>query len=328
MNILSANKFIKKNLKKLRLTKGRSIKGGLQSPRSSKGLIKTRKFKKIKCSPYQKKNIDEELQKFTCYSRDNLQVFKNIWNADNDDKITTNNSKEIWMFFKNKLNKKCYDELCWLKNTQLSKIHNSELLIKEIFKPFSPQSWSSKPNTWLSSVDIIKIMKQYEKSEKRFKFIGPSPIDFDSKEVFSTCVWEQLCNFNLHEYIKKKVSKIGIIFNTDPHNKPGAHWISLFVDLDKKFVFFFDSNGTRIPKQITILIDRIVSQAHEENIELIVDNNYGFQHQFGDGQCGMYALYFIIELLRENKSYKYFKTTRIKDSTMKKYRKKYYNEIL
>ena len=132
MNIQSVNKFIRKNLKKVRLTKGRSKKGGLKPQH-----LKTRKFKKIKCSPYQKKNIDEELQKFTCYSRDNLQVFKNIWNADNDDKITTNNSKEIWMFFKNKLNKKCYDELCWLKDTKLSKIHNSELLVKEIFKPLT-----------------------------------------------------------------------------------------------------------------------------------------------------------------------------------------------
>ena len=80
MNIQSANKFIKKNLKKVRLTKGRSNKGRLPKDRLPKVRLQTRKFKKIKCSPYQKKNIDEELQKFTCYSRDNLQVFKNIWN--------------------------------------------------------------------------------------------------------------------------------------------------------------------------------------------------------------------------------------------------------
>ena len=40
----------------------------------------------------------------------------------------------------------------------------------------------------------------------------------------------------------------------------------------------------------------------------------------------MYTLYFIIELLQENKTYKYFKTTRIKDETMREYRKKYYND--
>jgi len=313
-------KYLKKTQRKIRKKTIEKIK------QFRKKNIKTQKFRKLKCSPHQNKNIDNAIKDFTCYSRKNLELFKNVWNANNNDKITSNNTKEIWEFFKNKLNKKCYDELCWLKNTPLEKVNNSELLIKEIFKPFSPESWSTKPNTWLSSVDIVQIMQQYQKSHKNFKFIGPSPIDFDSKEVFSTCVWEQLCNFNLKEHIKNNISKIGVIFNTDPHDKPGQHWISLFIDLDKNFVFYFDSNGAKIPKQIKVLIDRIVGQANEENIKLIVDNNEGFTHQYGDGQCGMYTLYFIIELLKENKNYKFFKTTRIKDKTMKKYRKKYYNE--
>ena len=105
-----------------------------------------------------------------------------------------------------------------------------------------------------------------------------------------------------------------------------ANSISLFVDLTRKFVFYFDSNGTKMPKQIKVLINRIVDQARNLNIQLTVDNNEGFTHQYSDGQCGMYALYFVIELLQENKTYSYFKNTRIKDSTMKKYRKKYYNE--
>ena len=288
---------------------------------------KTRgKFTRLKCAPQKNNFIDNELKDYTCYSRSNLQTFKEIWNNNNDDKITTNNSKEIWQFFKAKLNKECYDELCWLKKSKLSKINNSELLIKEIFKPFSPKTWITNPSTWLSSVDITKIMSQYEKSYPNFKFIGPSPIDFDSKELFSTCVWEQLCNFNLKNYIQKKITKIGIIFNTDTHDKPGKHWISLFIDLDKKFIFYFDSNGTKMPKQIKVFINRIEQQGHNENIILKVDSNEGFTHQYNDGQCGMYALYFVIELLKENKTSNYFKTKRIKDSTMKKYRTIYFNQ--
>ena len=128
-----------------------------------------KQFNKLKCSPYQNKNIDHELKDYTCYSRSNLQLFKNVWNANSSDKIVTNNSREIWEYFKNKLDKQCYDELCWLKNTPLSKVNNSELLIKEIFKPFSPESWSSKPNTWLSSVDIIK--KYFHKKGNNFFII-------------------------------------------------------------------------------------------------------------------------------------------------------------
>ena len=32
-------------------------------------------------------------------------------------------------------------------------------------------------------------MKQYESKFKYFKFIGPSPIDFDKKKHFGNCVW-------------------------------------------------------------------------------------------------------------------------------------------
>ena len=170
--MINVKNNIHKKFNKTKNLASKTLKNSSQKMRLFKKKQKrTRKFNKLKCSPYQSKNIDQELKDFTCYSRSNLQVFKDVWNANNSDKIVTNNSKEIWEFFRNKLDKQCYDELCWLKNTQLSKVNNSGLLIKEIFKPFSPENWSSKPNTWLSSVDIIKIMKQYEKSNKNFKFI-------------------------------------------------------------------------------------------------------------------------------------------------------------
>ena len=313
-NILNSKK-INKTLRKQRAKKQTKQKTQIKQ-----------KFKRLKCAPQKNNTNDPELKDFTCYSRSNLQTFKELWNNNSDDKISTNNSKEIWQFFKNKLSKECYDELCWLKKSKLSTINNSELLIKEIFKPFSPKTWITNPSTWLSSVDITKIMSQYEKSHSNFKFIGPSPIDFDTKEVFSTCVWEQLCNFNLKEYINKNITKIGIIFNTDTHDKPGKHWIALFIDLDKKFIFYFDSNGTKMPKQIKVFINRVEQQAQHENIIVKVDSNEGFTHQYNDGQCGMYALYFIIELLKENKTSKYFKTKRIKDAIMKKYRTIYFNQ--
>lgn len=316
-NILNSKK-INKTLRKQRAKKQTKQKTQIKQTKQ--------KFKRLKCAPQKNNTNDPELKDFTCYSRSNLQTFKELWNNNSDDKISTNNSKEIWQFFKNKLSKECYDELCWLKKSKLSTINNSELLIKEIFKPFSPKTWITNPSTWLSSVDITKIMSQYEKSYSNFKFIGPSPIDFDTKEVFSTCVWEQLCNFNLKEYINKNITKIGIIFNTDTHDKPGKHWIALFIDLDKKFIFYFDSNGTKMPKQIKVFINRVEQQAQHENIIVKVDSNEGFTHQYNDGQCGMYALYFIIELLKENKTSNYFKTKRIKDAIMKKYRTIYFNQ--
>ena len=42
---------------------------------------------------------------------------------------------------------------------------------------------------------------------KNFEFIGPSPIDYDTHKLYGECVWEELCNFSLNEYIKKGRTK-------------------------------------------------------------------------------------------------------------------------
>ena len=51
------------------------------------------------------------------------------------------------------------------------------------------------------------LLKQYERKYKNFKFIGPSPIDFDSTKYVFTCVWEKLCNFDLKTILKIKKIK-------------------------------------------------------------------------------------------------------------------------
>tara|TARA_B110001452_G_C15240429_1_gene429448 strand:- start:518 stop:1459 length:942 start_codon:yes stop_codon:yes gene_type:complete len=291
-------------------------------------LRKKGTFKKLKCSPNQKNIISDELKDTTCYSNEQLQLFKNIWNENNKNNlINTNNPLEIWSFLKHNLNNKCSNELCWLNDVLFNSKINKDVIKKEIFKPFSPKSWKKKPNAWLSSIDIVKVMRQYEKRHKNFVFIGPSPIDFDNKKLFSTCVWEKLCKFNLSNYLnsKPRKNKIGIIFNLDPHDKPGSHWVALFIDVKKNFIFYFDSNGDGVPNEVQKLVVRIQDQALKLNINLDFDTNEGFIHQKKDGQCGIYTLYFIIELLKETKTYMYFKKHKIPDKIMRQHRNKYYN---
>lgn len=284
----------------------------------------TRTFKNLECSPKQDKKIDKRLLLRSCYDNETLNTMKQLWNKYNSQKIRTNNPEEIWQFFKDTLSHKCYNELCWLNEYAFSSM-NKQVLIKNLFRPMSPRSWKTKPYEWLSSVDIIKVMEQYVKKFDKFVFIGPSPIDFDNKQLYGTCIWEKLCNFNLKSILKNNKTKIGIIFNTDPHDEEGSHWIALFINIDEKFIFYFDSNGDKIPKQVKILVDRIISQGKSLNIDFTFDSNYKMEHQKKDGQCGIYTLYFIIELLKGNKTPKYFKTTRIPDEVMKDYRIKYYN---
>ena len=44
-------------------------------------------------------------------------------------------------------------------------------------------------------------------------------------------------NFSLTNTIKKGKRLIGIIFNTDPHDKDGEHWICVFIHTKKASLF-------------------------------------------------------------------------------------------
>ena len=83
--------------------------------------------------------------------------------------------------------------------------------------PAAPEEWTKKPDEWLSTVDIQKVMKQWENSYPCFEFLGPSPIDYDKQQLFGECVWEELCKFSLKSCKKRGKYKIGIIFNLDIH---------------------------------------------------------------------------------------------------------------
>jgi len=281
------------------------------------------KLKKVICSPKDKNDLNE----FTCYTDKNLYKLRDLWNARHPDvQIMTNDSKEIHKTLTKYMSDVCSKESCWLKQNFMDNKTKNELT--ESFAPESPEEWKKNPNEWLSSVDIMKVMKQYERAYKCFDFIGPSPIDFDTKMLYGECVWDELCNFNLSEQIKKGKTKIGIIFNTDPHNKPGQHWISMFVNIKKKKIFFFDSVGDKAPKEIMLLINRIIKQGKKLNMNIKFDQNHPVEHQYGDTECGIYSLFFISHMLEDKFTEHYMKTHILKDDYMQKFRKVYFNESL
>jgi hypothetical protein len=202
--------------------------------------------------------------------------------------------------------------------------------LKDSFAPESPPEWKTNPNEWLSSMDIIKVMKQYEKAYKCFEFIGPSPIDYDKKKIYGECVWDELCHFNLDDQVKKGKTKIGIIFNLDPHYKSGSHWVSLFINVKKKQIFFFDSAGDPIPNQIMKFVDNIIEQGQMLRPKIIFefDQNHPVEHQYGDTECGIYSIYFIVHMLEDKITSHYLKTHILKDEYMQNFRKVFFNVSL
>jgi Ulp1 family protease len=125
--------------------------------------------------------------------------------------------------------------------------------------------------------------------------------------------------------IKKGKTKIGIIFNLDPHYLEGSHWISMFINVKKGYIFFFDSNGEAAPAQVKKLANRIIKQGKEIGLNLEFYQNHPKEHQKGNTECGMYSLYLIIQLLTGTHDYKFFMNERVPDKNMQELRKEYFN---
>ncbi len=296
--------------RKIRTMKIRKQKGG---------------FKKLKCSPKPK----DEINNFTCYTDDDLYKMRDMWNARHpDSQMKTNDSKEIWNFLKNAYKDTCNKESCWIKKMVKGGKFEKELL--ESFSPEAPKEWKKNPNEWLSSVDILDVMNQYEKAYKCFEFLGPSPIDYDTHMMYGECVWEELCHFSLENQISKGKTKIGIIFNTDPHYKSGSHWISLFINIKKGQIFFFDSAGDKPPKNVQKFVKTVQQQGKKlkSPINFKFDMNHPVEHQYENTECGIYSLFFIVHMLEDKITGDYLKTHILKDKYMSQFRKIYFNEDL
>jgi len=284
-------------------------------------------YKKIKnkarCSP---SSSLKSKNNYTCLDDTTLEKLKRLWNLRHpEDTIKTPDPKQIWDFLNNKMNTVCSKESCWLKQKFVNGKLNKELT--ESFTPEYPKEWNNNPNEWLSSVDINKVMKQYEDAYKCFDFIGPSPIDYDTRKIYGECVWSELCEFNLEEQIKNKKNKIGVIFNLDPHTKGGSHWVSLFINIKRKMIFFFDSAGEKIPDQIMKFVNTCISQGNslKNPIYFKFDQNHPVEHQFGNTECGVYSLFFIVHMLTDKINSHYLKTHILKDKYIEKFRKIYFN---
>lgn len=280
---------------------------------------KTLKFKKEACSPKK----DGEALPFTCYTTESLLKLKKVWNMRHPDKIIKSNKpRDIWETLREFTKNTCSTESCWLRH-QCIKNDIDRSMWDNNFAPYSPKKWKQNPNEWLTTTDIQKVMGQWEKAHPNFIFIGPSPIDYNEHVAFGECVWEELCKFSLSKYKKQGVNKIGVIFNLDKHTEPGSHWVALFIDGEKKKIYYFDSYGDEIPDEIKDFSSDVSRQSEKfgEKYEEIISKN---RHQYGNSECGMYSLFFIVQLLKGTPHH-IFEKYRVPDSKMTALRKEFFN---
>lgn len=259
------------------------------------------------CSPSKKPHNNIH----TCYDSDDIKALVVAFNKYikksklcKEDKcisskpININQSdKDLYHNLKNELKMLCEYDFCWLDLDFIRHIDDKNLRDSLLYFTFRPKGLKSK-RTWFNTHNINQIMEQYQDLYKEsFKFLGAQPSDFSK---ISYIDWKEI----------KRIPCVGIIFNTDPHNLPGKHWLSVFIDNKNKTVDYFDSLGKLPNKNISSFLKHFKKYKFTFNKK---------PHQKGGSNCGVYSCYFIIQRL-EGKTFEEITQKLIPDKLMTDYR--------
>lgn len=219
--------------------------------------------------------------------------------------------------FNKRMGDKCTTQKCWSEQSFINQMKKSarDELEKYTFRPDGPQGkWE-----WLNTINIDDVLEQNEVTRRDFKFLGTVPVDFDKFEKFG------IKNLDYDKLISEGKTKIGVVFNLDEHDQPGSHWVSMYSDLLKGEVYFFDSYGTRPDPRIRAFLRRVgkfcEGKLGTENV--IVDHNK-IRHQYGNSECGVYSINFIKRMLRGD-SFKEICESKTTDTKINKCRNVYFN---
>lgn len=196
-------------------------------------------------------------------------------------------------------------------------------LARQVLRPPMPAAWKSDPDMWLDSNNITDVMNQYEHAFPEFEFMGPFPIDFAAPDPYSgaaggsggiatqkRCLMTEICELRVQKALANGTKAIGIIYNLDPHFKSGSHWVANFIDIPNHRCYYMDSYGQKPPPQIEKFMKWLTTQDPKMRLE------YNSRRlQFSNSECGMYSMYFIIQMLHGD-DFKAFTRRRPSDSLM------------
>jgi hypothetical protein len=180
-------------------------------------------------------------------------------------------------------------------------------LARRAYRPHMPGAWATKPDTWLTNVDIEAVMRQYqERYTKDFVWLGVHPVDFAARSNNKTvgrCV--SVCHETIVSALENKrrrsrsakVStnrlRYAMVLNLDAHTEPGSHWVAVFgqVGLDDGGSYYFDSIARPPPAPIAALLRDMVA-FHGGKVR---HNRHRVQYE--NQECGVYVIYFLAACL-------------------------------
>jgi len=249
----------------------------------------------------------------TCLPLDMLERLRDAWNKQYPNHAiphTIHKKERLWTELRARLQNqyKCATEYCAVQELGDAQQKSQS---SGYFRPKKPTEWIKTPDEWHDSITLAKVMEQYEEAYPNFEFIGPTPIDFDSQlpGSWGKCVLDELCNIDLASMKKNGKTDIGIIFNLDPHDRPGSHWVCAYIDLRKMTAYYYDSYGYEPCPQIR----RLLRRCREQGCQQIIWND--FRHQRKKSECGTYCMFVIISLLK-GASFSHLCKNRVDDDTM------------
>jgi hypothetical protein len=193
----------------------------------------------------------------------------------------------------------------------------AERLRENVVRPIGPKGQF----TWLNTLDINKVMKQYEAKYPEFKFLGAVPMDFDELPLLGI----KDLDFN-KLYEKQGISKIGIIYNLDEHYKSGSHWVAGFADLERGQNYYYDSYGIAPEPRVRKFMRRIVranKQIFKRSESQMDIRHNKVRHQFKNSECGVFSLSFILRLL-SGKTFDQIANSGVHDDEINKCREVYF----
>lgn len=270
-----------------------------------------------------------------CAPLDLIIEFAKAWNENNpDNKVklsdrldTVNPGKykiSLVKQLKDKMAPKCGNsQKCWLKQPFINRMNEKykDFLERRLYRPRGPNSGFK----WLNTFDIMKVMDQYEHKYEDYKFLGAVPIDFDKLSLLIPGTDIPLANLDFKKMEDMGKTRLGIIFNLDPHDKPGSHWVGMFIDLKKGHALFFDSYGSRPPKEVRTLMLRLDRYFENKKIKSRVVDYNKLRHQYKNSECGVYSIAFILRMLAGD-SFKNINKNKVSDDEINQCRNVYFSK--
>jgi len=259
------------------------------------------------CSP---DKIDHYKEYKSCFDKETLIRIADSWNRFHIKNQIMNTRKishrKLWNEINDRFMPICGrgKEVCWIDKLNLK----NESRIKSALRPEMPSEWVNNPHTWLTNFNIEDVMKQYENAYSNFKFLGVYPVDFRSQayNTDNTCLYQETCSIDMKKDLEKGIQYIGMIVNLDKYNESGSHWVALFMCIDpneKCFgTYFYDSYAGPPPTEVQDFMNDMEKQGNSFAKTLKVrrkfKNEYNHKrHQYGNSECGMFSMVFIVRWL-------------------------------